>query len=172
MQDGLTQIPNRRYFDEYFRQEWLRSLRERQALSLILCDVDFFKPYNDTYGHQAGDDCLIRIAHTLGQTVRRSGDVVARYGGEEFAIILPNTSTVGATRIAEDIQGAIAALQIPHAASTVSPYITLSLGITSLVPAPDISAETLIQCADQALYQAKRTGRDRYCIHTLERGRG
>lgn len=172
MQDGLTQIPNRRYFDEYFRQEWLRSLRERQALSLILCDVDFFKPYNDTYGHQAGDDCLIRIAHTLGQTVRRSGDVVARYGGEEFAIILPNTSTVGATRIAEDIQGAIAALKIPHAASTVSPYITLSLGIASLVPTSDISAETLIQSADQALYQAKRTGRDRYCIHTLEQGRG
>ncbi|HEY9889291.1 MAG TPA: diguanylate cyclase [Candidatus Obscuribacterales bacterium] len=162
--DGLTGIPNRRYFDDYLQQEWHRTLRETGCISLILCDVDFFKPYNDTYGHQAGDDALRAIAHALKTTIQRSGDVVARYGGEEFGIILPGTTSVGAARIAEGIQQTLRRLAIPHRASTVDPHITLSLGIASLHPAPHLTAHQLLKLADQALYRAKRNGRNRFCI--------
>lgn len=163
--DGLTQIPNRRYFDSYLQQEWRRTQRESSSLSLILCDVDFFKPYNDTYGHQQGDKALRQIAATIQTTVKRPGDIVARYGGEEFGIILPATSAVGAARIAESVQAAIAKLSIPHAYSKVSSYITLSMGIASTRAQAPLTPTELVDCADQALYIAKRQGRDRFHIN-------
>ena len=170
--DGLTKIPNRRSFDETLNQEWLRLCREQKSLFLILCDIDYFKNYNDTYGHLAGDECLIKVAQTLYEVIRRPADLVARYGGEEFAIILPNTSTQGVIHIAERIQEAIAALAIPHSASQVSSYITLSIGISGGIPSGDDSPLHLIDIADQALYQAKIEGRNRFvlkpfkCNHT------
>ena len=158
--DGLTQVANRRRFDEYLRQEWRRLAREQAPLSLIMCDVDFFKLYNDTYGHQAGDECLKQVAGAIDNSIERPADLVARYGGEEFAIILPNTDRNGATYVAEKIRIAIKALQIPHSASRVSTRVTLSLGVATLVPFPAFSQEMLIDTADRALYHAKAQGRD------------
>ncbi|MEB3338835.1 MAG: diguanylate cyclase [Leptolyngbyaceae bacterium] len=162
--DGLTQVANRRRFDEYLAQEWRRSLREQQPLSLILCDVDYFKAYNDHYGHQGGDCCLQQIAKAMGQVAGRPADLVARYGGEEFAVILPNTEGEGATRVAEAVRDRIQKLQLLHDQSPVSAYVTLSLGISSVVPTPDLSPEDLIAAADRALYQAKKQGRDRIVV--------
>jgi diguanylate cyclase (GGDEF)-like protein len=160
--DGLTQIPNRRRFDDYLRQEALRMAREHAPLSLILCDVDFFKPYNDTYGHLAGDACLIQVAKAISYAVKRPGDLAARYGGEEFAIVLPNTDSRGAMQVAQAIREEIQQLRLPHAASSVSQQVTVSLGIASVLPGCPYSVKTLIGTADQALYQAKREGRDRF----------
>ena len=159
--DGLTQVANRRRFDEYLEQEWRRLNREQSPLSLILCDVDLFKRYNDTYGHQAGDDCLRSIAHVLQVAATRPADVVARYGGEEFAIILPNTPLEGAVKIAAEVQAGIKQLQLEHRGSHISPFVTLSLGVASLVPALGLASAMLVAAADQALYQAKAEGRDR-----------
>jgi diguanylate cyclase (GGDEF)-like protein len=163
--DSLTQVPNRRYFDDYLHQEWRRTLRESTSLSLILCDVDFFKPYNDTYGHQKGDETLRAIAKALKNTVQRPGDVVARYGGEEFGIILPATTSIGAARISEEIQRSVSYLAIPHEPSEVSQYVTLSLGIASIQPQQPLSPEQIVEHADRALYQAKRQGRNQFCIY-------
>ncbi|MBD2007099.1 MULTISPECIES: response regulator [Cyanophyceae] len=162
--DGLTQLANRRRFDEYLDQQWRHMAREKLPLSLILCDIDFFKPYNDTYGHQAGDLCLQNVAAALRLAVKRSTDLVARYGGEEFAAILPNTKIFGALHIAETIREQVKALGIAHAKSTVSPCVTLSLGIACIIPMPDVSSATLLKAADKALYQAKARGRDRWCV--------
>ena len=163
--DGLTQIANRRQFDSYLDGEWKRAIREKAPISLILCDVDFFKLYNDTYGHQAGDSCLQRIAKALTRSVKRSADLVARYGGEEFAIILPKTGPNGALKVAERIREEIKALKLPHAKSRASEYITVSLGIASTVPSADALVVESILLADNALYRAKELGRDRavYC---------
>jgi diguanylate cyclase (GGDEF)-like protein len=158
--DGLTEVANRRRFDEYLQQEWRRSARGQQYLSLILCDIDYFKRYNDHYGHQAGDVCLKRVAQAIHNTVRRPGDMVARYGGEEFAIILPNTGPEGALRVAELIRAHIKQLQIPHSESLVTPYVTLSLGISSQVPSPASAVESLVAAADRALYTVKDKHRD------------
>lgn len=165
--DGLTQIPNRRRFDEYLEQEWQRLVREQQPLSLILFDVDFFKPYNDHFGHQQGDEGLIAVARAATQAVKRAADLLARYGGEEFGVILPNTRRAGAESVAKDIQSAIAELQLPHPLSTVNDYLTVSLGIASVVPSAAQSPEDLIAAADAALYQAKRRGRNRYWIRLI-----
>ena len=165
--DGLTQIPNRRRFDEYLQQEWQRLVREQQPLSLILFDVDFFKPYNDHFGHQQGDEGLIAIAQAANQAVKRAVDLLARYGGEEFGVILPNTSRAGAENVARAIQQEIATLQLPHPKSSVNDYLTVSMGIASVVPSPDQSPEELIAAADAALYQAKRRGRNRYWIRLI-----
>ncbi len=162
--DGLTQIANRRHFDEVLRLEWNVLRREKLPLSLILCDVDYFKRYNDTYGHPAGDECLRQVAQVLRHSVRRPADLVARYGGEEFVVTLPNTSAEGAIHIATEIQKKVQQLQIPHAQSTVSHYVTLSFGIASLVPQPLTSPETLINLADHALYEAKRQGRNQIVL--------
>ena len=162
--DGLTQIANRRCFDHRLEQEWQRLYREQQPLSLLLFDVDYFKLYNDSYGHQMGDDCLIKIAQAVQQVVSRSVDLVARYGGEEFAVILPNTDITGAMAIAQRIHDAIKDLAIPHQASKVSDTVTISLGITSQIPASELSVATLIEQADQALYRAKQQGRNQFVI--------
>lgn len=162
--DGLTQIANRRSFDEYFEQEWLRMAQAKQPLSLIFCDVDYFKKYNDYYGHPAGDKCLKQVAKLLNQSVRRPGDLAARYGGEEFAVILPNTDLEGAICVVKNIQQNIQKLAIIHEASEVSQYITLSIGVCSTIPQLELSSMSLINQVDLALYQAKKEGRDRFCF--------
>ncbi|ODG98813.1 diguanylate cyclase [Nostoc sp. KVJ20] len=161
--DGLTQVANRRCFNARLQAEWKRLAREQQPLSLILFDVDKFKSYNDCYGHLEGDYCLIKIAQTVQQTVNRPGDLVARYGGEEFSVLLPNTDLAGAIKVTQNIQQAIYAQSIPHAQSDVKDIVTVSLGITSVIPICDIKPDTLIASADKALYNAKQKGRDRYC---------
>ncbi|WP_414552217.1 diguanylate cyclase domain-containing protein [Anabaena sp. CCY 0017] len=162
--DGLTQIANRRCFDNRLQQEWQRLYREQQPLSLLLFDVDYFKRYNDSYGHQMGDHCLIELAQAVQQVVCRSTDLVARYGGEEFVIILPNTDVEGAIAIAQRIHAAIQALAIPHQASEVSDTVTVSLGITSQIPTSETFPANLIAQADQALYHAKQHGRNQSVI--------
>ncbi len=161
--DGLTQVANRHCFDGRLQAEWKRLAREQQPLSLILFDVDKFKLYNDYYGHLGGDDCLVRIAQTVQKIVNRPADLAARYGGEEFAVLLPNTDLAGAIKVAQSIQQAIKDQAIPHAKSDVKDIVTLSLGITSVIPTCDIKPDTLIASADKALYNAKNKGRDRYC---------
>lgn len=161
--DGLTQVANRRCFDGRLQAEWKRLAREQQPLSLIFFDVDKFKLYNDYYGHIGGDDCLVRIAQIAQQMVHRPADLVARYGGEEFSVLLPNTDLVGAIKIAQCIQQAIHDQAIPHATSDVKDIVTLSLGISSVIPTGDIKPDTLIASADKAMYNAKQKGRDRYC---------
>ena len=163
--DGLTQIPNRRCFNSYLLLHWQYHQREQKPIALILIDIDYFKFYNDSYGHQSGDNCLIRVAEVIARIPQRGIDLVARYGGEEFAVILPNTNSAGALVVAESIRNAITILNIPHQSSTVSDRITLSLGITSLIPSSDQNPEILINSADKALYTAKKQGRN--CAVTL-----
>jgi diguanylate cyclase (GGDEF)-like protein len=162
--DGLTRIANRRRFDDTLTTEWQRAQREHQELTLILCDIDYFKQYNDTYGHPAGDQCLIAVAQALQGCVNRATDCVARYGGEEFAIILPHTNLDGAIILVQAMQAEIADLDINHAAHQTSDRITLSFGITAAQPYGVSGLDELIACADRALYQAKQTGRDRYVV--------
>ncbi|HEY9692006.1 MAG TPA: diguanylate cyclase [Oculatellaceae cyanobacterium] len=159
--DGLTKVANRRCFDETLQSEWRRLAREQLPLSLIICDVDFFKIYNDTYGHQAGDECLQRVARAIRLTVKRPADLLARYGGEEFVIILPNTDSVGAKQLADEIHFRVKLLQIPHEKSPLGNLVTLSLGVSSIIPDFSYSPEMLLAAADKALYQAKSEGRDR-----------
>lgn len=159
--DSLTKLANRRGFDDYMQREWERMQRIRAPLSLIMCDVDFFKNYNDCYLHPTGDKCLIEVATAMRNTVRRTGDLVARYGGEEFAIVLPNTNALGAVSVAENIRSAIKNLQITHEASSVCPYVTISVGVSTIIPTHENNFQTLIHAADRALYQAKSQGRDR-----------
>ncbi len=163
-QDGLTGIANRRYFDSYLVTEVRRGARERQPLSLILSDVDHFKAFNDCYGHQAGDDCLRRVAAALSSAGRRPADLAARYGGEEFAMVLPGTVLDGAVDVAQAVSRVIEGLAIPHERSAVDRRVTLSQGIVSLTPEKETSSEDLIQRADQALYLAKQQGRNRYVV--------
>ncbi|WP_200321390.1 diguanylate cyclase domain-containing protein [Sphaerospermopsis aphanizomenoides] len=168
--DGLTQIANRRCFDHRLEQEWQRLYREQQPLSLLLFDVDYFKRYNDYYGHQLGDECLIIIAQAIQQVVFRPADLVARYGGEEFVAILPDTDIEGAIAVAQKIHAAIQALAIPHQTSEVSDIVTISLGITTITPTSELSLATIIDQADQALYRAKQQGRNQSVIFSFEEG--
>lgn len=158
--DGLTQIANRRCFDDSLQVEWQRHQREEMPLALLLIDIDYFKNYNDYYGHQQGDDCLIQVAQTLAKVPKRATDLVARYGGEEFAIILPNTNEENALIVAELVRETIATLNIPHAQSHITKHLTLSLGVASVIPTLDLNREDLIAQADQALYTAKKQGRN------------
>ena len=159
--DSLTQISNRHCFDSNLDRQWRGCLREQQPIALILCDVDYFKAYNDLYGHPTGDRCLQNIAQAISQTIKRPGDLVARYGGEEFAIVLPNTDLEGAIYVAENVKFQVKALKIPHIGSKINPYVTISCGVTSQIPTQELSAEWLIALADRALYEAKEQGRDR-----------
>ncbi|MEM9116520.1 MAG: diguanylate cyclase [Cyanobacteria bacterium P01_F01_bin.56] len=159
--DGLTQIANRRYFDRYLEQEWHRLARERKPISIVLCDVDFFKKYNDYYGHQAGDRCLQRIAYLLAKAVQSPADLVARYGGEEFVLLLSDTDTRGAILVAQNILQTLRETRIPHATSEKQ-HISVSLGIGSMIPNPQTPPESLLAATDVALYAAKAKGRDRY----------
>lgn len=163
--DSLTQLANRRKFDEYLGLEWRRMAREKGPLSLILCDVDYFKYYNDTYGHQGGDDCLRQIASILSNSVTNPADLVSRYGGEEFAIIMPNTDMNRAVNVAEIVQKLLRELKIIHVASSVSRYVTMSFGIATITPGLDLTPENLVATADVALYEAKRQGRNRIVCH-------
>jgi diguanylate cyclase (GGDEF)-like protein len=158
--DSLTQVANRRCFDAVLEQEWQRLKREQQPLSLILCDIDYFKQYNDLYGHPAGDVCLERVAQAIAGCVNRPADRVARYGGEEFAVILPNTDLVGAVSIVEAIRAALESLQIPHTGSAIAAHITLSLGMACLIPTASSSCQKLLSATDAALCQAKQQGRN------------
>ncbi|MBD2105722.1 diguanylate cyclase [Nodosilinea sp. FACHB-13] len=159
--DGLTGIANRRHFDQYLEQEWRRSVRDRLPLSLILLDVDYFKLYNDHYGHQSGDACLCQIAQAIAIPPRRATDLPVRYGGEEFAVILPNTDRAGAIYLAETLRQAVKALHLPHAKSAVGPWVTISLGVATCLPSATLNPINLIRTADGLLYQAKQQGRDR-----------
>lgn len=160
--DDLTQLYNRRHFDAVLAKEWKRLQRLQQPLSLIIADVDYFKKYNDTYGHQAGDRCLIIVATAIKQVVKRAGDLAARYGGEEFVIILPNTDPHQVLSVVELLQNKINQANLVHESSLVSQQVTMSLGIATLIPQKNIKPKYLIELADRALYEAKEKGRNRY----------
>jgi diguanylate cyclase (GGDEF)-like protein len=162
--DSLTKLHNRRGFEKYLQQEWERMLQLKSPLSLIMCDIDFFKNYNDTYGHPAGDQCLARVSSAMRNTVRRSGDFVARYGGEEFVIVLPNTDLLGAVFVADSVRSAIKLLKIPHQNSAVGNCVTMSLGVAMVCPTPPMDINYLVDAADRALYQAKAQGRDQVAL--------
>ncbi len=159
--DGLTQVANRRYFDAYLNQEWLRLIREQAPLTLILADIDLFKVYNDMLGHLAGDACLRAVAQAINQVVNRPADLVARYGGEEFVVLLPNTPLHGGAQVAESIRGHVKNLGIMHPMASLQTPLTLSLGVASTIPIQGLAPNDLIGKADKALYQAKANGRDR-----------
>jgi diguanylate cyclase (GGDEF)-like protein/PAS domain S-box-containing protein len=166
--DDLTQIANRRRFEDRLAQEWRRGQRDNSNLSVIICDIDFFKNYNDTYGHVKGDETLHAVAQAINAALKRPMDLVARFGGEEFAMILPNTDILGAQSVAAEVKSAIASLAIEHKTSEVNSHITLSFGVASLVPTPELSAKVLIEVADRALYRAKSKGRNQIlCISSI-----
>ena len=159
--DALTHIANRRCFNHYLRQEWQRLYREKNCLSLILFDVDYFKAYNDHYGHPQGDSCLFQIAQTARKTIKRSTDLVARFGGEEFAVILPNTDHSGAIAVAEQLRLAVYHLNLEHQCANQGEIVTISLGVTTQIPSDQNTTQQLIAEADAALYSAKLQGRNR-----------
>ena len=162
--DSLTQIANRRHFEQVFTGEWRRCQRMAEPLALVMVDVDAFKQYNDTYGHQAGDDCLRRVAEVMAAGCRRASDLCARYGGEEFVILLPQTTEQEATELADNIRQRIQDLNIPHSASSAN-VVTISAGVACQVPDKNSEAEDLIRQADQWLYQAKSAGRNQVLHH-------
>ncbi|MBE9099015.1 diguanylate cyclase domain-containing protein [Vacuolonema iberomarrocanum] len=162
--DSLTGVANRRHFEDRLQQAWDSLLIEQHPLSLLLFDVDFFKRYNDTYGHQTGDECLIRLTEVAQQVIRQPADLIARYGGEEFIIILPYADMQEAAQVAERLCDAVRQLKIPHNASGVSEYVTISVGVSSVIPSPSLTSDLLIRQADDALYTAKQQGRDRSVV--------
>jgi diguanylate cyclase (GGDEF)-like protein len=163
--DGLTGIANRRHFDELLVREWRRAMRQGSELAILMCDLDFFKQYNDAYGHLEGDECLRQVALTLVTSVDRGGDRVARYGGEEFIAVLPETTLAGAQFVAEKMRQAVSQLNLQHADSPFR-HVTLSIGIASGIPLPASEPQTIVGAADRALYQAKQEGRNRVCRMT------
>lgn len=163
--DGLTGIPNRRRFDEHMEGEFRRAKRASTPLSLIMIDVDSFKDYNDNYGHQKGDECLILIAAALSRVLGRPCDLVARYGGEEFIAVLPSTNADGALTLAEAMRAEVESLAVEHAYSKVASRVTVSLGVLTQIPAHNTAISHMIGAADRALYQAKRNGRNCVVVH-------
>lgn len=159
--DPLTGLGNRRQFESKVKQEWMRAMRTQTPIALIFFDIDSFKSYNDTYGHQAGDECLKQIAEVIGGFAHRAGDVSARFGGEEFVLLLPGTDLAKATAIAEECRIAVEALRLPHEHSSVSEVVTISAGVATMVPGMDTSSKVLITAADRCLYEAKKGGRNR-----------
>ena len=166
-EDELTGIPNRRGFENYLEQEWKRAMRYEVPVSLILVDIDFFKAYNDTYGHQSGDQCLKKVASVLNDTLHRPADFAARYGGEEFVIILPNTDLKGGEFIAEKLREGVEAMGIVHSSSQASDHVTISLGVATAVPSQGFLPSDLVSAADQVLYRAKQEGRNRSRSYNL-----
>ncbi len=162
-EDDLTGLYNRRYFDITLQKEWQRMKRHQTPLCLIFCDVDYFKKFNDIYGHQAGDYCLRLISDIIMQTVSRSSDIAARYSGEEFAIILPECSEQDALNLVEKIQKAVISKKIPHKKSATG-LVTISFGISSLIPDELNSTEVLLRQADKAVYASKEHGRNRVSL--------
>lgn len=162
--DGLTQVANRRRFEQHLEGEWRRMTREQVPISLIMGDIDYFKAFNDRYGHQAGDNCLRLIARTLTRATKRPADLVARYGGEEFAVVLPNTDLQGAEKVAENIRLLVHSRRIPHEGSELAGFLTMSLGVASCIPQTNHSPSDLVKQADDALYEAKRRGRDQVFV--------
>ena len=162
--DGLTGIANRRNFDDTFDREWKRALRNGTHISLIMIDIDYFKQYNDLYGHQAGDTCLKKVAQQISRSLKRPADLVARYGGEEFVVLLSDTDVEGAIAFAQLLRHVVEDLEINHENSKVSNNVTVSLGVSSFLPHQDMSSGELLSSADQALYQAKRQGRNRVVV--------
>jgi diguanylate cyclase (GGDEF)-like protein len=161
--DGLTQLANRRRFDEYLEQQWKNLLRDQAPIAVILADIDYFKQYNDTYGHLIGDECLRQVARVLDRSLHRPLDIVARYGGEEFVVVLPKTPLESASSLAEKMRLAVEQLKVSHLKSPISQYITMSFGVACLVPDPQQSPQILIELADRQLYLAKRQGRNQVC---------
>jgi diguanylate cyclase (GGDEF)-like protein len=162
--DALTNLGNRRHFEVMLDQEWLRAMRSQTPISLIFFDIDFFKPYNDNYGHQAGDDCLRLVAEKMGGFAKRPGDTSARYGGEEFVLLLSGTEQAQAATIAEACRASVENLRIPHEHSKVSDVVTISAGVATMVPDGITSRRELVETADKALYQAKWEGRNRVAL--------
>lgn len=165
--DGLTGIPNRRRFDEVIAHEWKQAMRSKQPLSMVMIDIDHFKAFNDHYGHLTGDDCLRKVALAMSGILKRPTDFLARYGGEEFAAILPMTASDGAGAIAESMRTGVVDLAIPHDHSSAASWITISMGVTTLVPRRGMTPAMLISAADQALYEAKAGGRNRIVVKQL-----
>ena len=153
-------MANRRYFDDNIQKELQRANRNKHALSLLMCDIDYFKQFNDTYGHLKGDECLIKIADCLKKAFKRASDLPARYGGEEFAVILPHTNTKEALHMSETFFEQVKQLKIPHESSDVSKYFTISIGVISTLPDKSCTVESLIKAADDQLYKAKQSGRN------------
>ncbi|MDP2227233.1 MAG: sensor domain-containing diguanylate cyclase [Moraxellaceae bacterium] len=160
LRDGLTDIPNRRMFDQVLAREWASAIRNSQPLALILLDIDFFKQYNDHYGHVAGDDCLRRVARLLEEAASRPRDFVARYGGEEFVLVLPETDAEAALTVAERCRHLVLEAAIPHATSTVAPHLTVSMGVGSVLPTDPGAMGDFVNAVDKALYKAKQQGRN------------
>lgn len=167
--DGLTEVYNRRFFENQARVELKRHFRQQQALTLALLDIDHFKPYNDAYGHLQGDLCLREVAHAIGGGSRRPGEFVSRYGGEEFAVVLPNTNIQNAHKYGRWICHQVLSLAIPHGHSATVPFITISAGIATVIPDAGTTLENLITAADSALYLAKESGRNQFKVAMLER---
>ncbi len=166
--DGLTKIANRRRFDDYLEQQWQRMAQSKSPLSILLCDIDFFKQYNDAYGHPAGDACLKQVVQALQSAIFRSPDLLARYGGEEFVAILPQTTAEQAMKVARRMHTAIANLKIPHVGSQIGPDLTISIGVASVIPSTYYPASVLLDAADRQLYEAKHQGRNQIVCHSFE----
>ncbi|HEY0285990.1 MAG TPA: PleD family two-component system response regulator [Pseudomonas sp.] len=162
--DGLTGLSNRRHFDEYLELEWRRAIREQSQISLMMIDVDYFKAYNDSFGHLEGDEALRQVANAIRASASRPSDLPARYGGEEFALVLPNTSPGGARLMAEKLRQTIASLNIPHSAPAEQSALTVSIGLATVVPQVGSHSRQLIQSADQGLYAAKHNGRNQVVV--------
>jgi diguanylate cyclase (GGDEF)-like protein len=170
--DGLTGIANRRYLDEVLPREWLRAARDRQPIFVIMVDIDFFKSFNDTYGHQHGDVCLKRVATALKKAMRRPADLLARYGGEEFIAVLPETDLSGAMKVAQTMRSNVSSMALEHSGSGVGSCVTLSIGLDGMIPDHGTDPSLLVAASDEALMEAKREGRDRIKIGRINRATG
>jgi diguanylate cyclase (GGDEF)-like protein len=165
--DALTGIANRRLFDEAISKEWRRCLRDEVPLSIVMVDLDHFKAYNDHYGHVAGDEALKDVAEAISASVKRPGDLIARYGGEEFCAVLPGTPAVGASFVAEVMRQNVLKLNLEHANSPVAKQVTISCGVATMIPKRELRTSFLVAAADEALYEAKRKGRNQIEINPL-----
>lgn len=161
--DGLTEVPNRRFFDDVFEQEWRRALRNQYPISVCMLDIDYFKQFNDNYGHTAGDDCLVAVAKALSSVSNRAGDFLARYGGEEFVFVWPNCSMEDALKMAERARELVEELGVRHDHSKVAPVVTISAGLACLTPLQTSIRKDLLDKADERLYLAKENGRNQVC---------